>query len=85
MERTNKTYGFEVFRRIANLQYFFRSVLRIRILGCLYFLGLPDPLVRVIDPVLALDPDPPIINQYLKNLESYCFVTFYDNDVNVDS
>ncbi len=33
----------------------------------------PDPLVRGMDP----DPDPPSkINK--KNLDSYCFVTFFD-------
>jgi hypothetical protein len=51
------------------------SVFRIRIH---MFLGLPDPLVRCIDP----DPDPA--------LDSYYFVTLFDflslkNDVNIPS
>ncbi len=50
------------------------------------FFGLldPDPLVRGMDP----DPDPSIISKNSKkNVNSYCFVTFYDlslkNDVNI--
>ncbi len=52
------------------------------------FLGLPDPdpLVRGMDP----DPDPSIILQKKKNLDSFYFVTLFDflslkNDVNVPS
>ncbi len=52
----------------------------------------PDPLVRGMDPDLALDPDPDpsiIMQKYKKNLESYYFfVTLFDllslkNNVNV--
>jgi hypothetical protein len=60
------------------------------------FLGLldpdPDPLVRGMDPDSdpALDPDPSIIINRKKNLDSYYFVTLFDflslkNDVNVAS
>ncbi len=52
------------------------------------FLGLqdPDPLVRDMDP----DPDPSIMQNSKKNLDSYYFVTLFDflslkNDVNVPS
>jgi hypothetical protein len=54
------------------------------------FFGLPDPdpLVRGMHP--DLDPDPSIIMQNKKNLESYYFVTLFDflslkNNVNVPS
>jgi hypothetical protein len=56
------------------------------------FLGLPDPdpLVRGMDP--DPNPDPSIIKQNTKNLDSYCFVTAFftfilsvKNDVNVHS
>jgi hypothetical protein len=48
------------------------------------FLGLPDPLVR------DTEPDPPSSKNIKKNIDSYCFVTFFDflsleNDVNVPS
>ncbi len=58
-----------------------KSVLRIRIHRIHMFLGLPDPLVRGMDPDPdpALDPDPSIIIQKYrskKNHDSYYFVTF---------
>jgi hypothetical protein len=57
------------------------------------FLGLPDPLVRGMDPDPdpALDPDPSSsCKNSKKNLDSYYFVNLFDflslkNDVNVPS
>jgi hypothetical protein len=48
----------------------FLAVLRTRLR---MFLGLldPDPLVR------GMDPDPYIIKQKKKNIDSYCFVTSF--------
>ncbi len=41
------------------------------------FLGLsdPDPLARGMDPDPALDPDPSIMQNSKKNLDSYYFAT----------
>ncbi len=71
------------------IQPVFRIRIRIRIHRIHMFFGLwdPDPLVRCMDP----DPDPSIIKQKgKKNLDSYCFVTFFSfiylkKDVNVPS
>jgi hypothetical protein len=44
------------------------------------FLGFldPDPSFKAVNPDPAPDPDPSIIKQNsLKNLDSYCFVTFF--------
>jgi hypothetical protein len=46
-----------------NVLNMFRPVLRIRIHRIHMFLGLPDPLVRGMDPDPAADPDPSIILQ----------------------
>jgi hypothetical protein len=61
-----------------------KSVLRIRRFRMNLCLLDPDPLV------CGSDPDPSIIINSKKNLDSYCFVPFYDflslkNDVNVVS
>jgi hypothetical protein len=46
--------------RLRNIR---EPVLRIRIHRIHIFLGVPDPLVRGMDPDPALDPDPSIIMQ----------------------
>jgi hypothetical protein len=62
----------------AILAIYPKLVLRIRIHRIHMFLGLldPDPLVRDMDPDLALVPDPSIIlsRNSKKNLDFYCFV-----------
>jgi hypothetical protein len=51
-------------------------LIRIRIHLIHMFLGLrdPDPLVRGMD----LDPNPSLSKNSKKNLDSYCFVIFWD-------